>query len=209
MLLTPRIGPTPVLLLQDGAVLCAVSESFAVVARHVTAGVPQHLHGNAAACDWLNVDRARKVVDVHNVYHAPNVVQPKVPLLVAGGSYPLVLGRKGLENDVLVPLVVYCLSHFLEEVTAFVQNENEVVRVLAGLYLRVEEFLVARPSVSSVWTLYFSVRAFHALRPCPAPSPGRFPSNFLTVLLAKPDVVKGRTLQRSWFARYHLCSATA
>ena len=121
--MTPRIGPTPVLLLQDGAVLRDVSESFAVVALHVTAGVPYHLHGNAAACDRITVVRARKVVDVHSVYHVPNVVQPKVPT-VAGGSYPLVLGRKGLENDVLAPLVVYCLLHFLEEVTAFVQNKK-------------------------------------------------------------------------------------
>ena len=124
MLLTPRIGPTLALLLQDDAVLRDVSESFAVVALHVNSGVPHHLHGNAAACDRRSVDRARKVVDVHSVYHASNVVQPKVPPLVAGGSYPLVLGRKGLENDVLVPLVVYCLSHFLEDVTAFVQKEK-------------------------------------------------------------------------------------
>ena len=136
MLLTPRIGPTLALLLQDDAVLRDVSESFAVVALHVNSGVPHHLHGNAAACDRRSVDRARKVVDVHSVYHAPNVVQPKVPPLVAGGSYSLVLGRKGLENDVLVPLV-YCLSHSHEEVTAFVQNEKEVVRILAGLHLRV------------------------------------------------------------------------
>ena len=51
-----------------------------------------------------------------------------------------------MENDVLVPLVVYFLSHFLEEVTAFVQNGKEVVRILLGLHLRVDEFLVARPS---------------------------------------------------------------
>ena len=41
---------------------------------------------------------------------------------------------------------MYCLSQFLEEVTAFVQNEKEVVRILAELHLRVDEFLVARPS---------------------------------------------------------------
>ena len=124
MLLTPRIGPTPVLILQDGAVPRNVSESFAVVAVHITAGVPHHLHGIAAACNRLSVDRARKVVDVHSVYHVPNVVQPKGPPLVAGGSNPLVLGRKGLENDALEPLVVCCLSYFLEKVTAFVQNEK-------------------------------------------------------------------------------------
>ena len=73
------------LLLQDGAVLRDVSESFAVVAPHVNVGVPHHLHGNAAACDRLSVDRAGKV-DVQGVYHVPNGIQPKVPPLVAGGS---------------------------------------------------------------------------------------------------------------------------
>ena len=67
MLLTPRIGPTLALLLQDDAVLRDVSESFAVVALHVTAGASYRLHGNAAACDRLSVDRARKVIDVHSV----------------------------------------------------------------------------------------------------------------------------------------------
>ena len=146
MLLTPRIGPTPVFLLQDGAVLRDVSESFAVVALHVTAGVPHHLHGNAAACDRLSVDRARKIVDVHSVYHVPNVFQHKVSPLVECGSYPLVLGRKSLENDVLVPLIVKCQPHFPEDVTAFVQNENNVFRMLAGLHLRIDEFLVERPT---------------------------------------------------------------
>ena len=69
MLLTPRIGPTPVLFLQDSAVLRDVSEFFAVVALHITAGV-HHLHGNATAYDRLSFDRARKIVDVHSVYCA-------------------------------------------------------------------------------------------------------------------------------------------
>ena len=64
-----------VLLLQDGAVLRDVPESFALVALHITDGVPHHLHGNDAACDRLSVDRARTVVDVQSVYHVPNVVQ--------------------------------------------------------------------------------------------------------------------------------------
>ena len=140
------------------------------------------------------------------MYHVPNVVQPKVPPLVAGGSYPLVLGRKGLENYVLVSLVVYSLSHLLEGVSAFVQNE-EVVRFLAGLYLRVDEFLVARPagllSVSVVLLRQSLARQLSMPR-----SSGRFHSKFLTVLLAEPDVVRTRTLQRSWFACSHLCSAT-
>ena len=51
-----------------------------------------------------------------------------------------------MENDFLLPLVVYGVSHFLEEVTAFVQNEKEVVRILAGLHLCFDEFLMTRPS---------------------------------------------------------------
>ena len=121
MLLTPLIGPTSVLLF--GAILCDLSDSFAVVAPHVTAVVPHHLHGDAAACDRLSVERARKLVDVHSVHHGPDVVQPKISPLVAGGSCPLVLARKRLEDDVLLSLVVYRLSHFFE-VTAFVQDEK-------------------------------------------------------------------------------------
>ena len=67
-LLTSLIGPTPVLLLlHDDAFLYDVSDSFAVVALHAIAVVPHHLHGDAAACDWFRVERARKVVDVHSV----------------------------------------------------------------------------------------------------------------------------------------------
>ena len=57
-LLTPLIGPMPVLLLlQDGAILYDVSDSFAVVALHVTDVVPHHLNGDAAACDRLRFER--------------------------------------------------------------------------------------------------------------------------------------------------------
>ena len=74
-LLTPLIGPTPVLLLlQNGAILYDVSDSFAVVAHHIAAVVPHHLHGDAATCDRLRVERARKVVDVHSclLYTSPS-----------------------------------------------------------------------------------------------------------------------------------------
>ena len=55
-----------------------------------------------------------------------------------------------MENDVLVPLFVKCPSHFPEDVTAFVQNETEVVRMLAGLHLRVDEFFVERPTSCTI-----------------------------------------------------------
>ena len=157
------------------------SESCSVVALRVTTGVPYHLHGNAAACGRISVDGARNFVGVHRVYHVPNAVQSKVPPLVDGSSHPLVLRRKGAETDVLVPLVVYCLSHFLGGFTALVL----------------------------VWPLYFSVNGFHVSCPCPAPPSGRFPLHFLTVVLAEPDVERSRTLQQSRLTCRHLCSTTA
>ena len=60
--------------LQEGAILYGVSESFVVGARHVATVVSRHLHGNAATGDRLRVGRTRKVVDVHGVYHVPDVV---------------------------------------------------------------------------------------------------------------------------------------
>lgn len=120
-LLTPLTSPIPVLVrLQDGAILYGVSDIFTAVALHVTAVVPCHPHGNAAACDRLSV---RNVIDMHDAYDVPDFVQIKVPLLVTGVPYPLVLGRKVLENDVFVKLIVHRLPHFLADVTEFIQHE--------------------------------------------------------------------------------------
>ena len=104
------------------SILCDVSDSFAVVALQVTAIVPHHLHGDAAACDRLRVERARRLSTYIVCTMCRMSSSPKVLPLVAGGSCPLVLARNGLEDDILVPLVVCRLSHFFEEVTAFVQD---------------------------------------------------------------------------------------
>ena len=79
---------------------------------------------DTAACDRLSVERAPKVVGVHSVHYVPDAVQPKVPPIAAGGSYHFVLGRKGVEDDVFVPLVSNHLSHLLEEATAFVRDKK-------------------------------------------------------------------------------------
>lgn len=60
-----------------------------------------------------------------SVYHVSDALPPKTPPLIAGGSYLLVLGSKGLKGVVLEPLVVPCLSYFFKGVTAFVQDENK------------------------------------------------------------------------------------
>lgn len=47
-------------------------------------------------------------IDIHGVHHVSDVVQYKVPLFIGGESHPLVPGKKILENNALVPLIVYC-----------------------------------------------------------------------------------------------------
>ena len=57
--------------------------------------------------DRGEVVRTRDAVDVKGTHHASDVCQVKIPSLLAGSTHPLVLGRKGLKNDVLVPLIGY------------------------------------------------------------------------------------------------------
>lgn len=131
-------GPMLVLLrLQHDAVLYLVWRtrrfcSSICTARRCRCARPP-AYGNAVACDQLRVGRARKAVDVRGVYYGPDTVQRKATLLLAGVTHPLVLGRKILDNDVLVSPIVHCLPHFLEAATAFVQNETNGVEILAGL----------------------------------------------------------------------------
>lgn len=76
MLLTPLIGLTQVsLVLQDDAVLNGVSNSFAIFSS--LPFVPHDLHGDATACDRLQVERTQKAVDVHGAYRVLDAVQPK------------------------------------------------------------------------------------------------------------------------------------
>lgn len=39
--------------LKNGALLCKVSDVFAVISMHVIAVVPGCMHGDITACDWL------------------------------------------------------------------------------------------------------------------------------------------------------------
>lgn len=117
------------------------------------------------------------------MYYLPDVVQPKVPTLLARISYPLLFDRNISEGDVRVQLAVNRLPHFLEEVAGFVQNEKFVVGILAWLHLRVVSFswstLLASllwPWYCSVW--YCSVKALHVACPYPAPSFSHLPSSF-------------------------------
>ena len=51
------------------------------------------------------------------------------------------------------------LSHFLEKVTASVQDANDIVGILAGSLLRVGQFLEARPSSPLSMTVIFHVQS--------------------------------------------------
>lgn len=142
------------------------------------------------------------------MYHVPDIVQSKVWLPVAGISHPLLFGSKGLKTGVLAPVVVHLLRLVVEKVAEPIQDEMEVVRVLAGLQHRVEQLLVARAPNFFCVTATLSVRASQAARPFSAPSSGRLPSNAFATLLAEPDVVRNKTRQRSWFAGVHVYSST-
>lgn len=148
------IWPTPVLLrLQVGAVMYDVPDAFAVHALHVAAFVPRP----QPAFDQLSAERTGKVVGIHGVYYLPDVVQPKVPTLLARISCPLLFDRKSLEDNVLVQLAVNRLPHVLEEVAGFVQNEKYIIGILAWLHLRFDELLMEHPSgLLSVTVVLFS-----------------------------------------------------
>ena len=98
-----------------------------------------------------------------------DVVQSKVPLLVAGVSNPLVFGRKSLGNYVFVTAHRAPSPPFprgghviCPEIT------EEIVGILAKLHFRVYQFLVASPSsLLCVAIVSFSFRAFQA--DCPSP----------------------------------------
>ena len=207
--LPPPVGPMPLLIfLQNGAVWQEMSDAFAVAAPHFSVGMSSCLHGDAATCDRVGVGRTREAVNEYGVYHVSNLHQRKAPLLVAGVSHPLVLCRESLQNNVLVTLVVHRLSHFLEKSTKSVQNKKTSGSWPGPMFMSAR-FLWHALLASLARLLYFSFKASQATCPPPAPSCSFLPSNFLTTLLAESDVVRSRTLQRFWFACFHVCSTTS
>ena len=69
----------------------------------------------------------------------------KIPPLVASCADPLVLGRKGLKNDVFVPLVGYWLVHILQTLAKAVHGLKKFVGIIAGLHLGIVQIFVVRP----------------------------------------------------------------
>ena len=92
---------------------------------------PGRLHGNPTTCDQGEGVQTGKSVDVQGTHHAPNICQLKIPPLVSSCADPLVIGRKGLNYDVLVPLVRHWLAHVLQTLAKAVHGVQKVVGIIA------------------------------------------------------------------------------
>ena len=90
--------------------------------------------------------RTREAVGVKGTHHASNVCQVKVPSLLAGSTDPLVLDRKSLKKDVLVPLIGYWLAHDLETFALAVLAVDKIVGIIAGLHLGAAQLYMVCPS---------------------------------------------------------------
>ena len=107
---------------------------------------PGRLHGDPTTRDLGGVIRTGKVVDVQGTHHAPNICQVKIPPLVASCADPLVLGRKGLKNDVLVPLVRHWLARVLQTLAKDVHGVQKIAESIAWFHLGTVQLFVVSPS---------------------------------------------------------------
>lgn len=79
--------------------------------------------------------KMRKIVDVHDTCHMPDVAQLNVSLLVADNSHSLLLGLKCSGDDVLVQLVMNRMSDLFKENLAAVPDEEGSFRSSPGYIL--------------------------------------------------------------------------
>lgn len=132
-----------VLCLQHITVLHEAAGVLSAISLHVAVKLLNLPNGDAPAFNRLGAGMTPKRVGVHGEYHVPNVVQSKV-VLVASVSYPLPYSTGNVwKMKSSTPIVVHRLFHFLQEVTAFIQDN---IVILVRLHLRIHDLLVARPS---------------------------------------------------------------
>ena len=125
----------------------AVARIAAIVTLDGAVVSPGRLHGNPTTRDQGGVVRTGKAVDVQSIHHAPNICQVKIPPLVAiSCADPLVLGRNGLKNDVLVPLVRHWLAHVLQTLAKAIHGVQKIVGIIAWFYFSTVQLFVVRPS---------------------------------------------------------------
>ena len=86
-----------------------------------------------------------EAVNVQGTHHALNVCEVEIPPFIADRTDPLVLGRKGLKNDVSVPLIGYWLAHILQTLAIAVHGVQKTIGIIAGLHLGIVQIFVVRP----------------------------------------------------------------
>ena len=188
------------------AVFFVVSRIAKVVAGDGAVFSPGRLHGNPMILDRGEVVRTREAIDVQGAHHASNVCQVNIPSLLAGCTDPLVLDRKSLKNDVLVPLIGYWLAHDLETFVIAVLAVDKIIGIIAGLPLGVV-FMVC----SSILLCMAAVLLFHW-------TPRRMSVTgfilwrvlsmcFFKNLLAERAERKIWRLKRFWFEHVHVATA--
>ena len=125
--------------------LLAVLWVATVVAVDGAVASPGQMHGNPNPYDRGRVIWVGEAVDVQGTHHASNVCEVEIPPFIAGSTDPLVLGRKGLKNDVFVPLVEYWLAHTLQTLAIAVHGVQKIIGIIAGLHLGIMQIFVVRP----------------------------------------------------------------
>ena len=113
------------------------------------------MHGNPTTPDRGRVIWAGEAVDVQGTHHASNVCEVEIPPFIAGSTDPLVLGGKGLKNDVFVPLIGYWLAHILQTLAIAVHGVQETIGIIAGLHLGIVQIFVVRPPSLLCVTIVF------------------------------------------------------
>ena len=188
----PPIGPMPlVLCIYQGAVWKRVSDDSGVAAPH----------DDIAVCDWVGVETTRRTVEKHGAYHVPNIPSPKSCFLYLASPPSRTLQGEPAEWCPRSPRRIVCP---ISSRSSSVQNKNEVVGIVVGLHFHVNELLMARPSILLSLTVVLLARTSQLACASPAPFFTFLLSNLFTILLAESDVVRNRTLQRSWYACFHV-----
>ena len=178
--------------------LLVVTWVAAVVAVDGAVASPSQMHGNPTTHNRERVIWTGEAVDVQGTHHASNLCEVEIPPFIAGNTDPLVLGRKGLKNDVFVSLVGYWLARIPQTLAIAIHGVQKIIGIKDSWYALLASFVLR---------LYFFSRTFHAACPLPTPSSRVFPMCFFTTLWAERSVVKNKMPKRFSFARVHVATA--
>ena len=191
----------------SSTVFLAVSQIAAIVTLDGAVVSPGRLHSNPTTYDQEGVVRTGKAVDVQGTHHAPNICQAKIPPLVASCADSLMLGRKGLKNDVFVPLVGYWLAHILQTLALVVHGLKKMIGILAGLHLGIVQIFVVRPPSLLCLIIVLLFQGIPRRLPVTDPILPGLAMCFFTTLWAERSVVKIKMPKRFSFTRVHVATA--